>query len=456
MSDSGPLAVLLAAWLLAAGVAVAAGWRAPAGRVGLVLAYVTSLWLIHWPAAALYVLADHANFDPDLVEAGLLESVYGIAALAVGVALVAPLLLRWFPGITRPGKARTPDRRLPPLYTGIGLVAYLVLLPVFGRVPTLNALVAAMWSLAVVGLGLGCWGAWRRGHRAALLGWLAAVSVLPFVTILAAGFLGYGISVLLIVVALMASFVRWRPAMVAAAIAVVYLAFSFYVTYMRDRAEIRSVVWGGGGTRARIEQLVETVSTLEWFDLGDPDHRFRIDVRLNQNLLVGLAVSQLQSGLLPYAAGETLWHAVIAVVPRAVWRDKPVVAGSMELVSTYTGLEFAEGTSIGIGQVLEFYVNFGTTGVVVGFLLLGTILRLTDAAAAVRLVQGDWRGFTLWYLPGIALLQPGGSLVEVTASAAAAVVIAVAIAGVLGPRRAAGQRAPSPATERRRDGAPVA
>jgi len=424
MSANWGVAFLLAVWLAAAGVAVLARRRAPAGGTGLVLAYLVGLWLLHWPAAAIYVLPDYSNFDELVVEAGLRESVYAVVGLAVGVAVVAPFLCRRLAAITGPGPARTPDRRLAPAYAVTGLGAYLLLLPLFGRVPTLNALVAAMWSLLVVGLGLGCWHAWRRRRRVAMVMWLAAASVLPFFTIVAAGFLGYGTSALLIVLALLASFVRWRPWICVAAFAVIYLALSFYVTYMRDRAEIRSVVWGGEAAGARIEQLSRTVRDLEWFDVGDPEHLLRIDERLNQNVLVGLAVSQLQSGMLSYAAGETLWQAAIAVVPRVIWPGKPVVAGSMELVSTYTGMQFAEGTSVGVGQVLEFYINFGTPGVFLGFVLLGAVLTIVDSAAAVRLVRGNWHAFTLWYLPGIALLQPGGSLVEVTSSAGAAMVVA--------------------------------
>ncbi len=47
-------------------------------------------------------------------------------------------------------------------------------------------------------------------------------------------------------------------------------------------------------------------------------------------------------------------------IPRALWPNKPVVGGSGDLVSTYTGIRFADGTSVGIGQVLESFVNFGT------------------------------------------------------------------------------------------------
>src|SRR5205814_7729697 len=100
-------------------------------------------------------------------------------------------------------------------------------------------------------------------------------------------------------------------------------------------------------------------------------HRGAIDRRLNQNFLVGAAAASLESGQVEYASGATLGNMIVALIPRAIWPDKPAVGGGGSVVADFTGIEFAEGTSVGAGQVLEFYVNFGTWGVIGGFLLLG-------------------------------------------------------------------------------------
>jgi len=125
-----------------------------------------------------------------------------------------------------------------------------------------------------------------------------------------------------------------------------------------------------------------------------------------------------------FARGDTLWQALTALIPRALWPDKPTVAGSGSLVSEYTGIQFAAGTSVGIGQVMEFYVNFGTMGVVIGFLILGLIVTICDTCASERLGSGDLHGFVMWYMPGLSLLQVGGSLAEITSSVAASVFVA--------------------------------
>ena len=86
-----------------------------------------------------------------------------------------------------------------------------------------------------------------------------------------------------------------------------------------------------------------------------------------------------------FARGETIWHAIIAPVPRALWPNKPIVAGSGDLVSRYTGIMFAEGTSVGIGPVMEMYVNFGSAGVFVGFIVIGLFLGYIDFRAGESL-----------------------------------------------------------------------
>jgi len=190
---------------------------------------------------------------------------------------------------------------------------------------------------------------------------------------------------------------------------------------------ISDVVWTGGDLAARFRTIEGMVHRFEWFNPYDTDHLERIDLRLNQNALVGAAVDYIGSSPSAFARGESIVDAFAALIPRIVWPDKPIVAGSGTWVSRYTGLTFEENTSVGMGQVLEFYINFGPAGVVIGFLLLGTTVATIDSVARSRAVRGDWPGFALWYVPGTAFLQVGGSLVEITSSAAAAAVAAILI-----------------------------
>ncbi|MBK8233258.1 MAG: hypothetical protein IPK72_22460 [Candidatus Eisenbacteria bacterium] len=180
-------------------------------------------------------------------------------------------------------------------------------------------------------------------------------------------------------------------------------------------------------------KVLDMLGRFELFDPRRTEHLDRIHLRLNQNELVGRSVDMIVSGGINAARGETLVMAVAAMVPRIIWRDKPVVAGSMDIVGDYTGLVFAEGTSVGIGQVMEFYINFGNVGVLVGFVIFGSLLRIFDVIAASYLRNGDWVRFILWFVPGMGMLQAGGSMIEVTSTVVSALAFCLMINNYLLP-----------------------
>ena len=157
-------------------------------------------------------------------------------------------------------------------------------------------------------------------------------------------------------------------------------------------------------------------------NLQNMDHLVALYLRLNQNLLVGAGISRHEAGLVELSYGGTVpWW---LLVPRAIWPDKPVVGGGGDLVTSFTGIEFAKGTSVGAGQVLEFYMNFGLLGVCIGFAVLGFVLMRLDYGIMRALAGGDMRGLILRAMPGLTLLQPGGNLVEIGVAAVAAFVVA--------------------------------
>jgi hypothetical protein len=419
-------------WLITAAVLLVRHWRDRSG-VGLLITYVMSFGGIHWLAAAIYLLPWYPNRGADLVELGLREATYATIALAAG-AEVATWLLKRRGLVTGGGtdlKDMSIDRRAVNVYFMAGAVLYGVISPLGQQLPGLQALIATGSTIVVVALGLKAWNAWQHRESSSLWTWLGLTSLMPIITVVTQGFLGYGFAAMLTVFAFVGSFYRPRWKVIAAGAVLAYLGLSVYVTYMRDRNEIRAVVWGGRAWSDRTTQLAGTLANFEWFDPEDNDHLARIDSRLNQDYLVGAAVAHLELGAVPYADGQTLTDAVLGVIPRALWPNKPSVGGSGDLVATYTGLRFADGTSVGIGQVMESYINFGTPGVITAFLIIGALLAFVDRRAGDALRGGDIRRFTLWYLPGLSLLQVGGSIVEVTSTAAAGLLMALVLNRVI-------------------------
>jgi hypothetical protein len=168
-----------------------------------------------------------------------------------------------------------------------------------------------------------------------------------------------------------------------------------------------------------------TFTDFEFLDLTNYDHLSRIDDRLNQNSLLGYSVEYLSTRPWLFANGSTIGQAILSAIPRALWPDKPMVAGSGDMVSDFTGLHFGEDTSVGIGHIMEWYVNFGSLGVLFGMTGMGMLVAWMDRSAALHLYRGDWTGFMLWWLPGLSLLQVGGSFVEAVSGAGAGLVIAI-------------------------------
>lgn len=438
MTDPISLGFWAVVWVLTAAAIQLIRWKTKAVGAGLVLAYMLNLWLLHWIGSAIYLLPWYENRDIALIEAGFRQSTYAIIAFGVGSVVLAPILVRMFELPGRGIRLRQPDPRLPRLFVAVGLLSYVVLLPIAGRLPSATSLVAAGGNLLVVGLALACWKAWHNHRRESFLLWLAAIIALPFLTIITQGFVSYGLVAFMTLFAFIETFYRPSRRFVAIGLVVAYVGLSVFVGYTRDREAIRAVVFGGEGFGSRLARVYFTLSDFEWFDPSNDAHLRRIDGRLNQNFLIGTATDYLGGRFESYAQGDTLVEAAISLVPRALWPDKPVTAGSGGLVSRYTGIPFAEGTSVGIGQVMEFFVNFGTAGVILGFLVIGVIITTVDVAAGRRLAFGDLQGFTLRYLPGLSLLQAGGSLVEVVSSAGAGMVIALIV--MTFPQRAGGAR----------------
>ena len=432
MSNRLDLIVWLFIWGITIFITIRNQWRIKYPSVGLAIAYLMVLSMIHWFGGLIYafpwyspqdLILLHSGVSLGLVTQGLIHSALGVVGFGVGNILIAPWILTNFKPSWLQSTSSQPHLKLPQTYIFLGLVFYFILTPLVAWIPSVRAIVTSGLALIIVGFCLGCWRAWCFKNKTKLMWWIAAVISLPIITILSLGFIGYGIAATTVVLIFVSSFYRPRWQVIVAFFLAIILGLSVFVTYLRDRGELRAVVWQQQGIEKRVEQLLTTFQQFEIFDPFDQRHLEAIDLRLNQNTLVGRAVEHISHTKIEFAQGKTIWQASLAWIPRIIWPNKPMMAGSGDLVSTYTGMQFAKNTSVGIGQVLEFYVNFGKPGIFIGFLIFGTVLTIIDISAGIRLYSGNWYGFATWFIPGLGMLQPGGSLVEVVASVASSVVL---------------------------------
>lgn len=77
------------------------------------------------------------------------------------------------------------------------------------------------------------------------------------------------------------------------------------------------------------------------------------------------------------AEGKTLVNSIFwNLIPRFIYPSKPITGGSSDLARDYGGLFIEEGTSVGIGSIAEFYINFGYAGAVICMALFGGLYGL--------------------------------------------------------------------------------
>jgi hypothetical protein len=225
------------------------------------------------------------------------------------------------------------------------------------------------------------------------------------------GFMSFGVCALLGFGCFVAKFYTPRTTFVLGAILISFMLMSLYPAYYASRSEIRRVVWGQEDYTTRITQSYTSLSeNWSWFDIQSDDQLMAIEDRLNHNSLVGLARRRLQSGAVAFADGETIVHAFVALIPRALWPDKANFAGSGHLVSRFTGLHFQGSTSIGIGHVMELYVNFGPVGVFIGFVVLSAAVSFLDLRGGWHLYSGNEYGFLLCFVCGSNIVTSSGGV----------------------------------------------
>jgi hypothetical protein len=380
------------------------------GGGALTIAYFVALSIGHVPGILSYL-------DPDLIrdtavatKVGFDITLVGMTAYIVGVMAAR---ISWRTTSVKAYQQASADifSKLGWRVLVMGIASYFVLLPVSALVPSMTAVASVLGTLLILGFWLQLYGATATHNTRQTLLVIATLPLLPLATLATGGFIGYGTVWAVSVLTFQFVISRRRIWFCLAAPPVIFLGLSLFVTYFQQRENIREVVWDEtSGIMQRLDRVSKLVTDFQPLDLSNERHSRALDERLNQNYLVGEGVMRHQAGetQLLYGATVPFW----AFIPRAIWPDKPAVGGGQELVSQFTGIEFEEGTSVGVGQVLEFYMNFGTPGVLVGFAVLGFILMRLDQLAMRALAMRNINGVMQVVLPGLALLQPLGNLLE--------------------------------------------
>jgi hypothetical protein len=403
--------LILWATLLAALVVFAIGRPGRGGA--LTLACFLCVSLVHVPGVLPFLDPGSGLVDWEETQLGFELTICGMAAFVAGAVLAG-----WIHRRRAARMAAAPRQRAQVLEglgwraLAFGVVAFLVLLPLSRFVPSANSVVFAVMTMQVLGLWLLLYGAALAADQRRKLLTLALVPLLPLISLVSNGFLSFGTYWSLSVVAFLFVITQRRIWLYAAALPVVFLGLSLFVTWAEQRMGIREVVWHEQTSLLdRLDRYSSLITQFDLLDLSSPTQVTALDDRLNQNYWVGAGIIYHESGGAGFAYGATvpLW----ALIPRAVWPDKPGVGGGGNIISDFTGIPCAEGTSCGAGQVLEFYINFGIPGVLIGFFGFGYMLMWLDRGIMRALAVDDMRGFLVRAMPGLMTVQPQANLLEI-------------------------------------------
>jgi hypothetical protein len=381
--------------------------------LGLPLVYLAGLELIHLPGAYAHALPWSSLSNTRITEIGFTLTTLAAACFVVGVWLARQQ--------TAESKSVNQSSlalpcRLQPYFLRFcvfgGWISMFVFTPIT-RLPTIGAFFTFASNLWIVGIVLALPLALQSRNLKRIGIWLGAMLVFPLSTMILGGFLSYGAASTMACSFSSFSSARKAKRALITAILVSLLSLSFFLTYFGERDAFRSVAWSGADVQSRIAATRSVFGNFAWLDVSQPDQLKALDERLNQNYFVGLAAERLQEGSVEYLGGASLWDGVLALVPRALWPEKPIKAGSGTLVANMTGLKLSSTTSFGVGNVMEAYINFAIPGIVIGFFLFGYVLAKLDYYAALADLHGDIKTLLVCFLPAVAMIQPNGSFFEI-------------------------------------------
>jgi len=125
--------------------------------------------------------------------------------------------------------------------------------------------------------------------------------------------------------------------------------------------------------------------------------------RIGSNSTCAIAID-LTPKKIPYWNGETYKGLITSWIPRFLWPEKPVEGVGQSWGHRYGFLDSTDtNTSYNLPWVIEFYINFGPSGVVLGMFLVGILYRLLVESLSSAMISGKRFCFgcaivlPLWY-----------------------------------------------------------
>ncbi len=428
-------------WLFIIGLMFYDVWKKKSKGVGLSVGFVLTFSVGYWFGGYIHSLPWYEPSSTYImrreVDVEYLSRAFFVCLSALCAFVFGNIILfrhfnkrTKFLGNTRSKETSAENQKLPQKFILIAIFFNLVLGPFLAHIPSLGSIAQAGWIILPTGI---CLLIWKRSilrqRRIQFIALICfSIITLPVFTMVATGFLGFGVRAALIITIF--SFVFYKPRWHLVLLFVIgtYVGISFFIAYSGQKDELREAAWIEQSTGTAVTQVGEMLRNFEWLDLRNSAHLTPVDIRLCETLfMISRSMERLDLGYVEYGKGENLYGSLVAFVPRILWPNKPIISGGSEFVTKYTGIQFSKSTSIASGSVLEMYVNGGIVIVVIGFMAMGVFLAFLDYRAAHYLKSGDWKNFLVFFSTGSPFLNNESGLAMIIGSSFTAFLISLGI-----------------------------
>lgn len=429
LASSAPLAVLLSG--LSIWLAVALLWRP--GTLPLLLMPIGFQWtqatlLPLYASATGRNLNDLSLYNAEL-GAGALMAAAGIMALAIGMRLGAGQ-----PSSLIADRAREEARILAPrqvymivaLALGAGHLAEALAGYTGGAVQLVRSLGAFKLSGLFI---LTYWSsATGKGKPVLLL-----VALFEILIGLLGFFSDYRDTLFVVGIGLLAGQRRFKPQSILTLTLAGALSIALLVFWTVVKPDYRQFVNYGTGEHAALRPIEERIAfLLEKATSLDVDQAAKgfddMIARVSYIDYLSLAMQYVPASR-AHELGAQTWDAVSHVLmPRILFPDKPPLPNDTYVTVQYTGLSFsaAELTSISIGWLGEFYIDFGVVGALIVTIMLGALIGRLYSMLLTQLRQPALLSSGLAIMPLASVM-----LFETALPKLVGAVVMAAIAGTL-------------------------
>lgn len=157
-----------------------------------------------------------------------------------------------------------------------------------------------------------------------------------------------------------------------------------YMLFNPIKFEYRDVVWrsSAGQQMSGLDKfsLFLELAANYWLSdqVASEEVRSNLLTRLNHLAMATVAVENTPK-VIPYWNGESLELGLVAFIPRFLWPNKPSLTFGNQFGVRYGILyEGNTDTTVNLTWVVEFYINYGYPGVIVGMAFVGVAFALLE------------------------------------------------------------------------------